>query len=150
MLKDYKGVQVFAGDRFNDPANARYKNLKYETLPDGSEELATIPVWGPTWRVTFDLKITAFPTHWAGILHFTTGENCCKIGDRIPFVKLHKDNQLVILNAANNQGNHQTRVNLEVNRWYNIEISQTKDTNNDGSNFCKLTEMGCTPHFGTN
>ena len=32
--KEFKGVQVFAGDRFNDPSNAKYKNLKYETLPD--------------------------------------------------------------------------------------------------------------------
>ena len=93
-----------------------------------NEKLATIPFWGPTWKITFDLNITSFPSAWGGILHFTTGENCCKIGDRIPFVKLYKANQLVILNAANNQGNHQTRVNLEVNRWYNIEISQTKDT----------------------
>ena len=95
------------------------------------EKLATIPFWGPTWKITFELNIASFPSSWGGILHFTTGENCCNIGDRIPFVKLYKDNQLVILNAANNQGNHQTRVNLEVNTWYNIEISQTKDINKE-------------------
>ena len=96
-----------------------------------NEKLATIPFWGPTWKITFELNILSFPSAWGGILHFTTGENCCNIGDRIPFVKLYKDNQLVILNAANNQGNHQTRVNLEVNTWYNIEISQTKDINKE-------------------
>ena len=96
-----------------------------------NEKLATIPFWGPTWKITFNLNVKSFPSVWGGILHFTTGENCCNIGDRIPFIKLYKDNQLVFLNAANDQGNHQTRVNIETNRWYNIEVSQTKDINNE-------------------
>ena len=95
-----------------------------------NEKLATIPFWGPTWRVTFDLKIAAFPSLWAGILRFTTGEDCCKIGDRIPFIKLYKDSQLVILNAVNNQGNHRTDTILDINKWYNIDISQTRDNQN--------------------
>ena len=95
-----------------------------------NEKLATVPFWGPTWKISFDLYITSFPSlsDWAGILHFTTGENCCNVGDRIPFIKLFKDNQLVILNAVNDQGNHQSRYNLDVDKWYNIEISQIKES----------------------
>jgi len=32
--KKFKNVQVFVGDRFNDPSNARYRNLYYKTLTD--------------------------------------------------------------------------------------------------------------------
>ena len=33
--RTFENVQVFAGDNFYDPANARYKNLKYERRPEG-------------------------------------------------------------------------------------------------------------------
>ena len=33
--RTFENVQVFAGDNFNDPANARYMNLEYERRPEG-------------------------------------------------------------------------------------------------------------------
>ena len=33
--RTFENVQVFAGDNFYDPANARYKNLRYERRPEG-------------------------------------------------------------------------------------------------------------------
>ena len=32
--RSFENVKIYAGDTFNDPANARYRNLKYEKIPD--------------------------------------------------------------------------------------------------------------------
>ena len=32
--RSFDDVRVYAGDSFNDPANARYKNLQYENIED--------------------------------------------------------------------------------------------------------------------
>ena len=32
----FENVQVYAGDIFDDPASATYKNLEYENLPEGN------------------------------------------------------------------------------------------------------------------
>ena len=88
-----------------------------------NSKLATIPNWGPTWRVTFDLLVNSYPSSYASVLHFTTGGDCCNIGDRIPSLVLHK-NELVFLNAVNNQGNHQQRYSYETGKTYQIEVSQ--------------------------
>ena len=34
--RTFKNVQIFAGDKFHNPASATYKNLKYENLPEGN------------------------------------------------------------------------------------------------------------------
>ena len=95
-----------------------------------NQELASLVYWGPEYKVAFDLTIRSYPTSsdWAGILRLTTGSDCCNIGDRIPLFKLFRDSQLVILNAVNDQGNHQSRFNLNTNQEYSIELSQTKET----------------------
>ena len=95
------------------------------TLQKG-KELATIPVWGPSFRVTFDVFISSYEVDtWTNILHFTTGNNCCSVGDRIPMIKSHSSGNLVILNAVGDDGNHQTFVPLSINKWHTVEISQT-------------------------
>ena len=96
-----------------------------------NKELASLEHWGPEYKVSFDLTIRSYPTSsdWAGILRLTTGADCCDIGDRIPLFKLFRDNQLVILNAVNDQGNHQSRFNLNTNQEYSIELSQTLTDN---------------------
>ena len=32
--RSFENVRIFAGDSFNDPANARFKNLKYENIEE--------------------------------------------------------------------------------------------------------------------
>ena len=32
--RSFEDVRVYAGDSFNDPANARYKNLQYENIEE--------------------------------------------------------------------------------------------------------------------
>ena len=32
--KSFENVRIYAGDSFNDPANASLKNLKYEKIPE--------------------------------------------------------------------------------------------------------------------
>ena len=89
-----------------------------------SNRLATIPVWGPTWKISFKLFVRTEPTEWANVLRFTsTGNDCCNLGDRIPFVTIEK-NELIILNAVNGETNNQHRFNYPLNKLFLVELAQ--------------------------
>ena len=89
-----------------------------------NSQVATIPIWGPTWKVSFKLIVRTEPTGWANVLRFSsTGNDCCNIGDRIPFVTIYK-NELVILNAVNDQGNNQHRFNYPLNQLFFVELAE--------------------------
>ena len=56
--------------------------------------LATIPNWGPTFAVTFQLWLESFSPSggvWSELLRFTSTEiNCCSPGDRSPAIFVNK------------------------------------------------------------
>ena len=71
--------------------------------PKKNNLLATIPTWGPTYKVSMELKVNSFDgpkfslnqaepgSEMAEILRFTTTENdCCGIGDSIPAIFANK------------------------------------------------------------
>ena len=40
--KSFENVKIYAGDSFNDPANARFKNLKYENIEENPSTIGNI------------------------------------------------------------------------------------------------------------
>ena len=47
--------------------------------------LAWSGVWSDEFTIEFDVIVTSELTDtWHNIFHVTTGDNCCKLGDRIP------------------------------------------------------------------
>ena len=122
--------------------NAR--NLLYD--PDrlvhrvvASRELATIPKWGPSFKISFDLKINSFgsdpdyeeyPAEWNGyssVLAFkgNGGLDCCSHGDRVPVINLRQDGDLVFSHSVGEDTSHEFRYNIaELNQWYNIVVEQ--------------------------
>ena len=107
---------------YNDYDQKPYHEIKR------NEKVATLPFWGPTFKVKFDIIIRSFDKDtWTNVFHFTTGDNCCKVGDRIPMIKTKNTGELVIINALNNNGNHQTYIPMRINEWNTVEITQTKE-----------------------
>ena len=41
-FKQFENVKIYAGDSFNDPANARFKNLKYENIEENPTTIGNI------------------------------------------------------------------------------------------------------------
>ena len=88
--------------------------------------LTTLPKWGPTWRVQFELTVHSYPPDdtYVGVLALTTGDNCCDVGDRIPTIQLYND-QIFILNAVDNYGNDVVQWTYQTDKPQFIEIMQT-------------------------
>ena len=73
-------------------------------------------------------------SHYKSIISFTNNPgHCCDVGDRIPAILLKTDTkQLHVATQINSNGNsYADSKRVEVNTWYNIEISQTKDINKE-------------------
>ena len=134
-------MKVFAGDNFHPAADATYRNLVWKNLGGLSgnvkrnTEIATIPSLGPTFRVSFDLKINSHVAGnrggWSSIISFKGNggtSNIGKIGDRIPAIFMNRKRYMHFSNAVN--GNRNYRFNLPsitVNKWYSITIQQKRE-----------------------
>ena len=94
--------------------------------------LATLPVWGKHYEVSFDLRIDSYPTSstWAEILRFSsTGNDCCSAGDRIPALFAHEDGSVVIATQLGDNGNFHKKTKIDAQQWTKIEIRQFQEGN---------------------
>ena len=58
---------------------------------------------------------------------FTTGGNCCKLGQRFPAIYQEYNYGLHFTCGINNNGNHYANFQGKANTWYTLEVSQTKN-----------------------
>ena len=92
--------------------------------------MATLPTWGPTFRLTFDLYIYSFDggnlkDGFAELLRLTVTENDGgSIGDRIPAIFTHKSGHLYIATQIGTNGNEVKYVNLIKRKWHQLELVQ--------------------------
>ena len=90
----------------------------------------TVEAWGPFFRISFDLFITSLgPYEWGSILSFKGNggtNNCCNNGDRVPIIQLQDNGELYFINSINGNGNTHFHTAVDLNKWYKIEIEQTK------------------------
>ena len=95
-----------------------------------SNLLATIPTWGPTFRLTFDLYIYSFDggnlkDGFAELLRLTVTENDGgSIGDRIPAIFTHKSGHLYIATQIGTNGNFARYEKLVKRKWHQLEFVQ--------------------------
>ena len=61
---------------------------------------------------------------WSNIIHFTTGGDCCNIGDRVPAIFYNNDGFLLISSAVSGDGNLYVEAPVDFGKLYHIEISQ--------------------------
>ena len=100
-----------------------------------NKEIGTIDKWGPTFSVSFDLIIHSYvrgkgKQGWTSVLAFKGNggkSHCCKHGDRIPDVALNKNGELRFTNSVSGNKKYQFIFNVDLNKWYNITIEQTKN-----------------------
>jgi len=116
----------------NNGTSSRLLTMKFdqEIRVENNKLLASVPTWGPTFRISFDLKILSFancnPDKMANYLTFTaTDNNCCEIGDRVPAFFTNSGGFLQLATQIDYNGNHIARSpNLEENVWYSVEVEQ--------------------------
>ena len=99
-------------------------------------ELATIPSWGPLFRVSLELKINSLVRvggwGWSNVLVFKgngASRNSGKNGDRIPGIWMHQSLRygLLFTNSVNGKANfYFNNYSVKLNKWYNIVIEQTE------------------------
>ena len=103
--------------------------------------------WGPSFKVSFSLKINKLPRIidgkiYTNIIHFTNGENCCKSGERIPAVYIkrvgfgrwrwwRRNLKLTFISDINGRGNFwfdfpNGRNVLALGKQYDITIQQSQ------------------------
>ena len=97
-----------------------------------NKEIGTIDIWGPFFRVSFDLLIHSYENdgdHFSVLAFKGNGgtSDCCENGDRIPFITVVSSNQelqLSFANSVNQNGNYYFFFNINLKTWYNIIIEQ--------------------------
>ena len=98
--------------------------LGYSGTVTRNKKIATIPNFGPEYRVVISVTVHSAGSGWSNILHFTTGGNCCNLGDRIPAIFHHSNGFFQITSAVGAKGNDRFNYNIELNKEYYIEITQ--------------------------
>ena len=100
--------------------------------------LATLPSWGPAFRVSLDLYIHSFDEDnfmgdagWAELLRFTTTDGqCCEIGDKLPAIMTKKEGVINIGTQLGDSASAGTNVALNISTWYRLELMQYSWKNN--------------------
>ena len=110
------------------------------TAPDGTRDividesflitnnklLATLPEWGKTFQVAFELRIRSFKADWTELLRFTSTENRGgSPGDRIPAVFLHSDGIMAVrTQGQTGEGAFGKNFNVNLRTWIKVEMKQ--------------------------
>ena len=101
-----------------------------ELMIERGRLIDTVEAWGPFFRISFDLFVTALgPSEWGSIISFKGNggtNNCCNNGDRVPIVQLRDNGQLYFINSVNDNGNAHFHTAVDTDKWYQIEIAQTR------------------------
>ena len=93
--------------------------------------VTTLPTWGPSYRITFELYINSFDganlknRRLAELLRLTTTDgNCCRIGDRIPAIFTDKRGFIQVATQIGTHNNKLKNVNLKEKTWYRLDLMQ--------------------------
>ena len=101
-----------------------------EIKVENNNLIGIIPSWGPTFKISFELKVLSFatcsPMDMTNYLTFTaTDNNCCDIGDRIPAFFTNSGGFLQLAMQINDNGNViKSSPKLEEDVWYKLEVEQ--------------------------
>ena len=81
---------------------------------------------GPFFKLQIKLKMNKDRS--GRILQFTTGGNCCALGQRIPGIYQEKNYGFHFTFGMNGNGNRYLNyMGLAANTWYTIEVSQKNE-----------------------
>ena len=107
-----------------------------EVNPFKNNVVFTIPEWGPTFHIRFDLMMLDYDSddvEWRSLLRFTsssTSTDYSAMGDRVPALFANKKGYLAHTMASDGKPNnlHYSPTNsVKINTWYTIEYLQQFD-----------------------
>ena len=74
---------------------------------------------------------SATTAQWSTIVRFTSTDNdCCNIGDRIPAIFYNSNGYLLIDSTFDGKGNYSVTYNVDMSKYYHIEIVQENQKEN--------------------
>lgn len=88
--------------------------------------MGIIPSVAPAWYVAFEIFPEGFTNGWSNVIHFTTGKNFGKHGNRIPAVWFHSGStRLHICSSISGNVNKCFGTkDLQRNKYTKVEIEQ--------------------------
>ena len=98
--------------------------------PEANQDklVAELPEWGPTYQVSFEMKINSFPGGWGEVLRVTsTDNNSGRIGDRFPAFFIHTSGYVHICTQIGSTINHCENIYLNEGTWYELDLRQIKE-----------------------
>ena len=90
--------------------------------------LTTLPYIAEEYKISFELFITKhIVDDWRSVIHFSTGGNYGKYGDRIPGLYIYADKKLYMFSALSGDPNYMYLLPAALweGAWIPVEISQT-------------------------
>eukprot|EP00466_Bigelowiella_natans_P017985 jgi/Bigna1/135750/aug1.30_g10458 len=119
-----------------------------EVRPGVNVNRGSVRTVGP-YILEFKLKVMGIVSGWGSIVHFTTKDNCCKNGDRVPGIWLKPGTSKLHFRTGtspnSNDGCDPTE-SLGLNRYYSIKMEVYQNSTikifYDGRQVCSRTMSG--------
>ena len=84
--------------------------------------------WSEIFKVEFTITVNMLPDTTTSAFHFSTGENCCSSGGRIPALFIRSDETFHVANSVNGNGNYYQNIPFELGKEHQMTIVQYKDS----------------------
>jgi len=111
------GLAITVKEENYDPVTKVKKN----------NQIGTVASWGPTFRVAVDIIVHSAGSEWSSIFRFTSTPDSDRVmGRRIPAIFYNSKGFLHITSGVDNDANYAVNYNIDLKKWYHIEIAQTK------------------------
>ena len=90
--------------------------------------VAELPEWGPTYQVSFEMKINSFPGSWGEVLRVTsTDNNHGGVGDRFPAFFINTAGYVHICTQIGSTINQCKNIDMNEGTWYELDLRQIEE-----------------------
>ena len=90
--------------------------------------VAELPEWGPTYQVSFEMKINSFPANWGEVLRVTsTDNNHGGVGDRFPAFFINTAGYVHICTQIGSTMNQCKNIDMNEGTWYELDLRQIEE-----------------------
>ena len=98
--------------------------------PEANQDklLAELPEWGPTYQVSFEMKINSLPSGWGEVLRVTsTDNNHGGVGDRFPAFFINTAGFVHICTQIGSTINQCKNIDMNDGTWYELDLRQIEE-----------------------
>ena len=98
--------------------------------PEANQDklVAELPEWGPTYQVSFEMKINSLPSGWGEVLRVTsTDNNHGGVGDRFPAFFINTAGYVHICTQIGSTINQCKNIDMNEGTWYELDLRQIEE-----------------------